>query len=336
MHKKGLNIILVIICLFSSSKSFCQLDQTLQQIGYLLDDALFFSDKYITPATDAAVYQASSNWMYSPKKKKLWDLTVSIHANMFFVPKQDRNFTISNSDFKFFTIENGTSAIVPTALGPKSYTHLDGQIGSSPVRLWTPDGINQETVFYPYMQASLGLWKGTELEAKYSTKVDLKKGNYQVYGFGVKHNLSQYIKPLERNKINIATLIAYSKEDISFDFLDVQTDYGNLGLNQITGLVNTYQFQISASKDWKRFEFIISSITNKSDFKYEITGPKGQIEDIIPFQDIVNTKLKEISKSKINSMGEVSCRYQISKIFVQSTFAFGKFANGNVSVQYEF
>ena len=255
---------------------------------------------------------------------------------MFFVPKQDRNFTISNSDFKFFTIENATSATVPTALGPKSYTHLDGQIGNSPVRLWTPDGVNEETIFYPYLQASLGLWKGTELEAKYSTKVDLKKGNYQVYGFGVKHNLSQYFKSLQSKKINIAALASYSNENISFDFLDVQTDYGNLGLNQITGLVNTYQFQISASKEWKRFEFLISAITNESSFKYEMTGPKGQIESIVPFQDIVNAKLKEIYKSKMNTMGEVSCRYQISKIFVQSTFAFGKFANGNVSVQYEF
>jgi hypothetical protein len=35
-------------------------------------------------------------------------------------------------------------------------------------------------------------------------------------------------------------------------------------------------------------------------------------------------------------MGEISGRYQFSKIFVQTTIAFGKFVNSNVSVQYEF
>ena len=35
-------------------------------------------------------------------------------------------------------------------------------------------------------------------------------------------------------------------------------------------------------------------------------------------------------------MAEVSCRYQISKVFLQTTLAFGKFVNSNFSVQYEF
>ena len=35
----------------------------LEQIGYLLEDALLYSEQYIVPATDAAVYQSSAAWV---------------------------------------------------------------------------------------------------------------------------------------------------------------------------------------------------------------------------------------------------------------------------------
>ena len=340
MHKRRILLLLFGCCLFISSNVKSQSTQTLEQIGHLLDDALFFSDKYVSPATDAAVYQASSSWVTTPKKKKLWETSLSFHTNIFFVPKSNREFTINNSDFSFFTIENATTAVVPTALGDSNQVWLVGQLddgqNQNQVRVKTPEGINQEIVIYPYLQGSLGLWNGTELIAKYSMNVKLKKCHYQVYGIGIKQNFSQYFKKMEAKNIYLSGLISYSKEDISFNFLDVQTDYGNLGLNEIRGVVDTWQFQMNVSKQWKKFELMSALISNTSDFKYEVGGPKGQIEALIPFQSLVNKKLEEIYKTKTNWIGELSGRYQISKFYVQTSVAFGKFVNSNFSLQYEF
>lgn len=329
------------ICLIFSGKSFSQSAQTFEQIDKFLNDATLYSEKYIIPATDAAVYQASSSWMSSPKKRKLYDVTLGLYNNLFVVPKGDRSFQINNSDFTFFNIQNAngesiSSATVPTALGSDTHYYLVGTIDSNQIRIAAPNGVNQQTVYYPYLQGSLSLWKGFEVVGKYSTKVKLKKGNYQVYGFGLKHNFSQYFKSLEKHKINLATLLAFSKEEISFDFLDTYTSYGNLGINRITGKVATWQLQMSASKEWKKFELMTSLISNRSDFKYLLTGERGQIEDAIPVQYILNEKLKEIYKTKFNYIGEISGRYQFSKIYIQSSIAFGKFVNTNFSVQYEF
>jgi len=76
-------------------------------------------------------------------------------------------------------------------------------------------------------------------------------------------------------------------------------------------------------------------IANISYIKYKFIGdvPPGQA---IPFQAIFNEKIKDIYKTKTNYLGEVSCRYKINKVFLQSTFAFGKFVNSNFAVQYEF
>ena len=326
---------LVFLFLLVSNISFSQTAQELEDLGLLIDDALFFSNKYITPAADAAIYQATSGWMTTPKKRKIWDVTLGIHFNAFLVPNKDRKFVINNSDFTFFQIENASSATVPTALGNNNQVNLIGQIGTTPVSLKTPEGVNEEVVLYPHFSGSVALWYGTELVVKYAPKTKLKKGDYQVYGFGFKHNFDQYFKALQAKKINLAGLVCYSNENISFDFIDPQTSIGTLGINRITGLVDTWQLQFNASKEYKRFEFATGIIVNVSDVKYEFTGdvPPNQA---IPTQSLFNERLKEIYKTRTNFLGEVSCRYKINKMYLQSTFAFGKFVNSNIALQYEF
>ena len=326
---------LVFLFLLVSNISFSQTAQELEDLGLLIDDALFFSNKYITPAADAAIYQATSGWMTSPKKRKLWDVTLGIHFNAFLVPNKDRQFVINNSDFTFFQIENASSATVPTALGNNDQVNLIGQIGTTPVSLKTPEGVNEEVVLYPHFSGSIAIWYGTELVVKYAPKTKLKKGDYQVYGIGFKHNFDQYFKALQTKKINLAGLVCYSNENISFDFIDPQTSIGTLGINRITGLVDTWQLQFNASKEYKRFEIITGIIANLSDVKYKFTGdvPPRQA---IPTQSLFNERLKEIYKTRTNFLGEVSCRYKINKMYLQSTFAFGKFVNSNIALQYEF
>ena len=112
--RKSSIIIGLFAAFFFTQKVKGQSSTELEQIGYLLSDALLYSEQYIVPATDAAVYQASSAWVNSPKKKEKWKVTLGLHTNVFFVPKRDRKFTIQNSDFQFFEIEGTTSATVAT------------------------------------------------------------------------------------------------------------------------------------------------------------------------------------------------------------------------------
>ena len=326
----------LVLFLLSAQITFSQSQTFLDDLGLFVKDAIFYSDKYITPATDAAVYQSSSAWVNTVKKKKLWDFSVGINANVFLVPNRDRTFQLKNSDLSFFTIENANAVETPTALGNANQYFLSGDLDGTPVRIETPQGIDQQFVFYPHLHGSVSLWYGTDLLIKFSPYTRLKQSEYQVYGFGLKHNLDQYFKGLQSKKVNLAATFSYSKEDIRFAFLDINTPYGTLGLNQLSGLVDTYQFQFNASKEFKKFEFITGLIANTSDFRYILSGPEGTIESVISIQKTLNDNLKTIYKTKINYMAEVSCRYQISKVFVQSTIAFGKFVNSNFSVQYEF
>jgi hypothetical protein len=98
---------------------------------------------------------------------------------------------------------------------------------------------------------------------------------------------------------------------------------------------------MSVSKEWKNFELMFSSIVNYSDFKYEFGGEKGTIDEVITInnqtvREEFNKRLQSIYKNKYIGLVELSGRYQFSKFYVQSSVAFGKFVNTNLSVQYEF
>lgn len=338
MHKKRFKITkLIAASLFLCTGSLCaQTDVAtiVNQIGLLIDDTMLFSDKYVTPATDAAVYQALSGWITSPKKTELWDISFGIHGNVFVTPHKDRSFLINNSDFKFFQLEQGSSAQVPTALGNDNQVYLSGELGGSNIRLETPQGMDMNVVAYPYFQASVGLPFGTELVVKYSTQVKLKKSEYQVFGVGLKYNFSQYFKTLNEQKINLAVLVGYAQEDVSFGFLDVKTDFGTLGINKINGHVKTMQYQFSGSQEFGSIEFMCSLIANVSDVKYDVNGPKGSIEEILPLQQVLNQRLQQIYKTRTNYIGEVGTKYNFGHFDLQGIVAFGKFVNANVSLHY--
>lgn len=309
-----------------------------------LNDATFYSDKYIVTMSDAAVYQSSSAWITSAKKRKLWAVTAGLNSNLFFVPQNDKTFQLSNSDLSFLRIENQNSITAQTALGGSDVNYLvgnlqiefqPGTVTNIPIRIETPKGVDQNVIIYPYLQAAVALWCGTEIAFKYSTKTKLKKGDYQVYGFGLKHNISQYFKALQAKKINLAAMVSWSRENVNFQFLEVAIPFiGAIGIDEIESKVNTRQFQINASKEYKNWEVMLGIIVNNSDFKYQFTGNESQ--NVSGLRDILNEKIKDIAKNKTNIIGELSGRYNFKKIFLQPTIAFGKFINTNFSVQYEF
>lgn len=340
MRKVLLGISFCGLLYLSSSKVVAQntgIDPVLlQEMGNLIQDAIYFTDLYITPATDAAVYQAASSWVNTPQKAERWSFTLGVHMNTFFVPKSDRSFQLNNSDLGFFQIENQDSALTPTALGSDEFVTLKGVLGGSDVSLKSPEGVDRDLIIYPYLQGSLGFGFGTEVIAKFSPKITLKNVEYQVYGLGLKHSLSQYFHHIEDSNFFVSALVGYSKEDLTVSFLDIETKYGNLGFNALNSLIDTWQFQLNASKKWNKFELMSGIITNTSSFEYKVKGEKGKIEEIIPLQSILNNELKAIAASKFNVIGEVSGRVEFYKFFIQTTIAFGKFVNSNLSLQYKF
>lgn len=329
-----LKYILILITLCTSIKTNAQGFLDIFKVQNIIDDAVLYSDNYLTPVTNGAVYLASTSWMSSAKKKKLWEVQIGLHNNTFIVPKKDRSFNYSNSQFKFFQLENGASNVLPTAYGNGDQVYLYGELFGNNFRVKTPKGLNKETVNYPYLHVELGLPFGFELITRTSTVTNLKNGYYQVYGYGLKHNISQYFSSFERKDINLSVMSMYSREEVGIDFLDIPSNIGNFGLNKLTSKVNTYHFQISGSKSINKFEFLGSVIGNYSQFDYQVFSSADTETTFLPIEQLFNNQINKIEKPKINVLGEVSVNLTLDNFSIISSLAFGEFFNANIGVQY--
>ena len=49
------------------------------------------------------------------------------------------------------------------------------------------EGIKQNIVTHPYLQASIGFWKETDLTLRYSPKVTINTSTYDIFGAANKH-----------------------------------------------------------------------------------------------------------------------------------------------------
>lgn len=329
-------IALLAFVAFSPDLSAQSAGETVQEITYMIDDAIFFTDRYITPATDAIAYQAAAGWMSTPKKANLGEVNIGLNFNTFFVPQGQRSFRLRNDDLKFFTIDGIAEGNTPTALGSDQVLSLSGTLNNEPVTLESPEGVNRETILYPYLQGGVGVGYGTEIIGRFAPKIVLKHVDFQIYGVGVKHNLSQYLPKMEAAKWHLAAMALYSKEKVTVEFLDVETGYGNLGLNGLHSDVDSWQFQINGSKEFRRIELSAAVVGNSSSFEYEVQGKRGAIEEILPLHDILNKRLETVYKTKFNMLGEIAARYDIgASFFLQGYLGFGKFLNTNISLQYQ-
>lgn len=330
MYKK---IVLFVFTMLGANVTIAQTD-----VDNLISDATWYAGEFIAPATDAVIYQVASAWMFSPKKREKWEFTLGVNNNLFIVPNKNKEMTISNADFSFFQIEGVTSnesVIVPTALGSQSTVYLSGTLdvfGSQETVRTIANGINQETVYYPYLQGAIALPYGFEFLAKYSFKNKLKKGEYHIYGFALQHNISQYFKKLEDNNWSIAALLAYNKEDITVDYIKKSSTI-SLGIESLNGLIDSYQLQLNIAKSFNKLEITAGTVVNISNIKHKFVGDSSGLN----LQDILNERIKVLDKNQTVFFGEIGGRYAISKaLYFQTTVSFGSELNTNFGLQYEF
>ena len=102
----------------------------------------------------------------------------------------------SNDDRTFRAVtENGfapeKSIEAPTVVGPEEAVVVDGESGT---RFWFPGGFNLKSFDFAAPQLRVGSLYGTEalirLGFLHSNSEDI--GNFSLYGFGVRHSVSQY------------------------------------------------------------------------------------------------------------------------------------------------
>ncbi len=297
-----------------STVAFAQLED----VGAIVGDLVYLADEYVSPAAEASVYQSSGGWYTSAKKKELWDLEISVQGNLLFIPNKSKKFVIDESRLQNLSIQGGNSN-TPTALGGDDYIVLEGSIGEDAIEFDSPEGINESYLRHAQLQASLGLWEGTTLIGRFSPKIKINKTYYQLLGFGVQHNLSQWIPSIRESSFNLSGLITYSSYSVSDNFSEI--NFVGETLNSVVIDGESFMFNLIASKQLKNFN--ISSAVGLTSSKFENSlGGKGTI--LLP---LLNKELGTLNKSKTNFKADIGVDYKFYDFSINSMLTFGSYTN---------
>jgi len=298
-----------------------------QDLDNVAGDLIFLTGKYVAPAAQATTYQSSGGWYTTAKKKTLWTVEVSVQGNVLFIPNSKQNVLAEESNLTNLTIQGTeTAASIPSALGGESNVVFEGVINGDSFEFDAPEGLNQSLVNHYQVQAGLGLWKGTTLIGRYSPKIKIDKTHYQVFGFGLQHNLSQWIPSLKESSFNIAGLASYSNYNVSDEFTPANLVLGTINAINVEG--ESIQFNVLASKKIKSFDFSAALGINISTFTYEMGG-EGEL-----LLAVLNQALTTLEDNETNFKADLGINYNLENLSINSMLTIGAYANVLFGVNY--
>ncbi|MDV7140844.1 DUF6588 family protein [Maribacter sp. TH_r10] len=237
-----------------------------------LDDAERFTTDYIAPASEGFMYSLSSGWYNTADAKPLGGFEISIIGNMAgFKNKDDKKtFEMNVADYdnlKF--VDGSTSKLVSTSLGDieNVMVYVEDENGLFREDFELPTGLASENInFVPsgFVQASVGLIKGTEIKARFLPKISTDDYEIGMYGVGIQHELTKHLPADKILPIAISAVIGYTHLDGSYDFTNSNIVAGQDQKLEVD--VNTWVFQAVVSTKLPIINFYggLGYITGKS------------------------------------------------------------------------
>jgi hypothetical protein len=195
------------------------------------DDANYLVKGYISPLFNVVGNGLNQGWYNTAKAHKTlgFDLTITMTGVSY--PSSDKTYTVDDS--KMSSIKNyphapgvNVSVDQPTVFGgdaTNKYTVINPQTGApTGLAFGAANGTNlsKYTSFIPVPMAQLGIGlpKNTDLKIRYIPTVKLgNNGNFDLIGFGIMHDVKQYIPGVKALPFDLSVFFGYTKTTIHVD-----------------------------------------------------------------------------------------------------------------------
>ncbi len=304
-----------------------------------LNDAEKFTTDYLSPASEGIMYSISSGWYNTADAKPLAGFEISVIGNMSnFKNKADKkSFVLDTSDYENLQLAGGgTIQTVSTALGDIEGVgvFIEGAGGALRTDFELPSGLASEDInFVPsgFIQASVGIIKGTELKARFLPKVDTEDFGMSMYGFGIQHEFTKHLPADKILPIAISAVIGYTHLDASYDFTNSNIIAGD---NQKLEMVlNTWVFQAVVSTKLPIINFYggVGYLTGKSSTDvlgtYIVQSGPFQQQYVDPFS---------IDKDASGVTANVGTKLKLGFFRLHADYALAEFNTLSVGVSFGF
>lgn len=239
------------VALLSMGLGFSQTDFNAIFTAGVADAEVFMND-YLAPVSESAVYGLSAGWYNTADAKPLGGFEISVIGNFTgFRNKADKKtFVLDPSAYQNldFVDNPGIPRAVSTGLGDLEgiAVFVEANVAGVPVReeITLPAGLSAEGLnFMPtgFVQASVGLLKGTEAKARFLPKIAYDGASVGLIGFGLQHDFTKWLPADKVLPIAISGVIGYTRLTAEYDFTGttlIEGEDQRLDLNMATWAFN--------------------------------------------------------------------------------------------------
>lgn len=236
--------------------------QELETILLAADDASLVTQNYLNPVMEGLMYSMNGGWATTAKvhKKLGFDITIGFNASI--VPDENQAFAFVPSDYTFITLPNGENELQTVMSESDQETTIDISIpigdGTFKVASFNmPGGITKDlpvnAVPAPTVQVGFGLPFKTDIKARFVPNLNFDDNvEANLIGFGLQHDLTQYLGPLDRLPLSISVLGAFTNMKVAYS-IDDESANDNVTVNngEAEFKMNTWTVQALGSLDFK-------------------------------------------------------------------------------------
>jgi hypothetical protein len=204
---------LTVVLMFGASSAQAQLLDGLETVLLAREDAQKLIQGYTNPLAKSFIYGLNTGWAHSAKTHKQlgFDLSIGVGASM-----------VSDADLRFnptgLRYAEAPSNGLPTVFSISNSVPLDVVI---PVNSETdelratldfPGGVGDDLpisgVPVPTAQLSVGAVANTDIIVRFVPESNLEGASVSLWGLGLKHDLTQYLGPIDKLPFNLSILAA--------------------------------------------------------------------------------------------------------------------------------
>ncbi len=190
---------------------------------------------YLQPFANAFSADLNSGLYHNAKiKNKGFQLYIGIVSQVAVIPGKAKTFTATIED-DYFSSSTVTVKDAPTIFGAGEGPYVESPDNNG-LGMYLPGGLEMDYLPLAMPQITIGSLYGTDLSARYISVAVEDLGDVQLFGWGIRHSVDQYLEILP---LNVAVGYYNQKFKVG-DYVDAKTSVFNVQASYDIPIITFY------------------------------------------------------------------------------------------------
>lgn len=245
--------LLVFSIIFFSGNQLLAQNNLGQLLASGIEDTRTFAKDYIRPGTEASIFNLSNGWYQTAEVKEVLEFEFSIIGNASVNLDKHHTFFLNTVDYQNIEFADGAVEKEVATIFGTNPTPVEVLVSYD-----TPFGTEQESITLPqglaasgvemlptaFVQARLGIFKGTEIKARYFPKINYENVEAVIYGGAIQHEFTSWMPSLDF-PVAVSGIVGFTKMQGAYDFTELS--YLEGANQQLNAEINSWLFSAIAS-----------------------------------------------------------------------------------------